>query len=393
LAEILRMGNSRSPGAAVVGTGFIGRVHVEALRRIGARVAGVLGSSAERTQAACRQFGLESAFESFDQILADPRVDVVHIATPNRWHFGQASRALRAGKHVLCEKPLAMTPQETAELVKLAQTSGLAAGVCYNVRFYPLCLEARQRVRAGALGTLWHVAGSYTQDWLLHETDFNWRVLRAEGGSLRAVADIGTHWLDLAQFITGLRVSAVCARLKTAHPTRMRPAGPAETFSGAASAPGREPVSILTEDCGAVLLEFESGQTGCLWVSQVTAGRKNRLFIEVAGRNAALAFDAQRPEELWVGRRDQPNELLERDPSIMSAAARAAADYPGGHAEGFPDTFKQLFRAFYAWVARGGQAPDAVPTFADGHHEARLCSAIERSHHERRWVSLDEVEP
>lgn len=378
--------------AAVVGTGFIGPVHLEALRRLGVPVAGVLGSTPEKSIAAAQRWGMRRGYASLEELLADDTVDVVHLTTPNRLHFEQAAAVLRAGKHVLCEKPLAMNSQETAELVRIAAASGKAAGVCYNVRYYPLNLEAAERVRRGDVGDLYHVNGSYVQDWLLQPTDFSWRVLEEEGGPLRAVADIGTHWLDLIQFITGRPIEGVCADLQTALPTRQRPTGNVETFSSKLGGPRpSEPTPITTDDYGSLLIRFAGGGRGVLWVSQVTAGRKNMIRYELAGSRAALAWESERPNELWIGHRDQPNEVLVRDPSLLTAGVRQHADYPGGHNEGFPDSFKQLFRSFYQAISEGTyQTAPAFPTFADGHREVQLCEAVMQSHRERRWVTLPE---
>lgn len=376
--------------AVVVGTGFIGPVHVEGLRRAGVHVAGIVGSSPEKSQLAAEQLGLPRGYATLDDVLSDPAVDSVHLATPNRLHFAQAAAVLRAGKHVLCEKPLAMTSYETADLVRIATESARAAGVAYNIRFYPLCHEAAARVADGSLGKILHVTGSYVQDWLLYDSDFNWRVLAEDGGNLRAVADIGTHWLDLVQFIVGRKVSAVCADLRTVHATRQRPGGGVETFSGKGSAPRKtEPIAVSTDDCGCVMLRFDNGANGCLWVSQTTAGRKNCLRFEIAGSQQSFAWNSEVPNELWIGHRDRPNEMLIRDPALMSASARAIASYPGGHNEGFPDTFKQLFRSFYGYVAAGDfTAPPPFPTFADGHREVLLCEAVLRSAREGRWVEV-----
>jgi predicted dehydrogenase len=293
-----------------------------------------------------------------------------------------------------------MDARESGELVRLAARSGLAAAVAYNIRYYPLCLEARERIARDGVGDVLHVTGSYVQDWLLRDTDFNWRVLAGEAGQLRAVADIGTHWLDLMQFITGLRIVAVCADLATVHRTRKRPAGSVQTFRGkldvinqpgrsASATPAVDEVPIDTEDAGGVLLEFENGARGTLWVSQTTAGRKNCLRFEIACAEQALSWNSERPDELWLGKRDDPNELLLRDPALLSSPARNACSYPGGHNEGFADTFKQLFREFYAYIAAGDfLAPPPFPTFADGHHEILLCEAILKSHRERRWVGV-----
>ena len=378
------------PGAAVIGTGFIGPVHVEALRRLGIPVVGLLGSRPERGQQAAERLGVPRAYASLDDLLADQAVAVVHITSPNDLHFEQARRSLEAGKHVICEKPLAITSAQTAELVSVAARSGRVAAVNYNVRYYPLAVEARERVRRGDLGEVLHVSGAYVQDWLLLESDFNWRVLAAQAGETRAIGDIGTHWLDLLQFIVGQPVQEVCADLATFLPVRQRPSGPVETFSGPLPAGSHsEPVAITTEDYGSVLLRFRGGARGCLTVSQMTAGRKNCLRYEIAGRSAALAWNSERAEELWIGHRNQANEVLSRDPALLTEAARRGTWYPGGHAEGFPDTFKALYAAVYADIRAGGpSATPSYPTFADGHQEALLCEAIARSSRTGSWVSL-----
>ncbi len=377
-------------GVAVVGAGFIGPVHVEALRRLGIRVTGILGVDEEESWAAAESLGLPKAYDSFEEVLADADAESVHLAVPNRLHFEMARAALGAGKHVICEKPLAMNSDESAELVELADRAELAAGVNYNIRFYPLNLEAADMVRRGDVGDVYSVCGSYVQDWLFYETDYNWRVLASEGGELRAVADIGTHWLDLVHAITGLEVEAVLADLKTVFPVRRRPTGEVETFTAKMEkAIETEPVTIDTEDYGCVVLRFRNGARGCLWCSQVTAGRKNCLRYEVAGAKCALAWDSQQPNELWIGHRDRPNESLVRDPALVSENVAPFTNFPGGHNEGFPDSFKQCFRAFYDYVATGDfSAPATFPTFADGHREIVLCEAILKSHREGRWVEL-----
>jgi predicted dehydrogenase len=381
-------------GAAVVGAGFMGGVHTEGLRRAGIEVVGALGVSAEETDGFVKAQGIPRGYASLDELLGDDAVQSVHIVTPNRLHHGMAKAVLEAGKHVFCEKPLAMNSQETAELVALAAAHPKqAAAVNYNLRFYPLNLEARERVRGGQLGEVYHVAGSYVQDWLLLETDYNWRVLAEEGGALRAVADIGTHWLDLVHAITGLEAEAVCADLMIVHPVRKRPRGEVETFSGKLGGQVEtEPVDITTEDYGAILIRFKGGARGTLWVSQVTAGRKNCLRYEIAAERAALEWISENPEVLWIGQRTGPNQLLMRDPSLLSATARGAVGVPGGHAEGYADTFKQHFRAFYGYVERGDfAATPPFATFKDGHREVVLCEAVLESNEKGGWVDVKGV--
>lgn len=377
-------------GVAVAGTGFIGPVHVEALKRLGVRITGILGSRPQKSEAARRSLGLPHAYLDYEEILSDDSVQAVHLAVPNVLHYDMARRALRAGKHVMCEKPLAMNATQAAELVRLAEETGLHAGVCYNIRFYPLNMEARERIQSGSVGKVFSVVGRYVQDWLLYDTDYNWRVLAEQGGALRSVSDIGTHWMDLITSMTGLHVEAVFADLRTVHVVRRRPIGEVETFSGAAADPeATVDVPITTDDSGCVILRFEGGAQGVMWVSQVTAGRKNALRWEIAGSNEALAWDSERPNELWIGHRGRPNEVLTRDPSLLGKLARGSTNYPGGHNEGFPDTFKQCFRAFYEAIDAGALPTDVLyPTFAEGHREIVLCDAIRESHLQRRWVDI-----
>lgn len=378
----------KSLGVAVVGTGFIGPVHVEALRRVGQNVVGILGSDIMKSRLAAEILGIPKAYGSYSDLLADPNVQVVHLASPNREHYDQCRLALAAGKHVVCEKPLAMDSRQTAELVQLAEAHPeLMTAVNYNIRFYPLVLDARERFRSGEVGELFHVTGSYLQDWLLHSTDFNWRVLAENGGALRAVADIGTHWIDTVCFITGAEVEAVCADLRTVHEIRTRPVGGSETFQRESPVAGTA-VPINTEDYGSILLRFRGGARGCLTVSQVTAGRKNCLRFDLAGSKCALAWDSEEPNEMSIGYRGRANERLIRDPSLLARSVMPYANYPGGHAEGFPDTFKQLYRAIYSDITSGKSAEPLYATFADGHREVLICEAILTSHREQRWVSV-----
>jgi predicted dehydrogenase len=377
--------------AAVIGTGFIGPAHVEALRRLGVEVVGLAGSSPERARPKAEALHIPRVYTDWRELVDDPSVNVVHITSPNYLHYPMAKAAIAARKHVVCEKPLAMNSRESAELLSLAEEAGIVHAVNYNIRFYPLCQEARARARRGDLGEVYIIRGSYLQDWLFYDTDWNWRLEPELGGSLRAVADIGTHWLDLTGFITGLRVQAVLADFRTFIPVRKKPARPVDTFAGKELRPEdyiEQP--IHTEDYATVLLTYENGAKGVMTVSQVSAGRKNRLAFEINGSRSSLAWDSERPNELWIGRRDGPNEVLMKDPSLLTPEARDFTGYPGGHNEGFPDTFKQLYRAVYRYIRAGDfAAPRDFPTFADGHEEILLCEAIERSAREKRWVEVE----
>lgn len=379
--------------AAVVGTGFIGPVHVEALRRAGVTVRGILGKSTEDSQVAAAALGLAVGYASYEDLLRDPEVQSVHLATPNRLHFPMAQAALEAGKHVVVEKPLAMNSAETAALVDVASRHpNQAAAVNYNIRFYPLMHHARDLVQSGAIGTVYAVRGGYVQDWLLFDTDWNWRLVPEDGGDLRAIGDIGTHWMDLIGFITGLSVERLVADLATMVPVRKQPRQAVATFKGKeADGPVEyDPVEIRTEDWGSVLFRYAGGARGAMTVSQVTAGRKNLLEFEISGSSGSIAWNSENPNELWLGHRQAPNELLIKDPSLLSPGARFYASQPGGHAEGFPDTFKQLYRAFYGYIAAGDfNAPRPFPTFAEGHHEVVLSEKILQSQREGRWIDVE----
>jgi predicted dehydrogenase len=368
--------------AGVVGTGFIGVVHVDALRRLGVEVTGIVGSTPER--AASKR--LAPAYESYEALLGDERVDVVHLTTPNHLHAEQVKAALAAGKHVVCEKPLALAAADSAELLALAERSGLVHCTNFNIRFYPLVQEARARTLRGELGDVWDVHGGYLQDWLLLETDWNWRLEPAKGGELRAVADIGSHWLDLVQFVSGLEVEQVFADLATTLPVRRRPAGEVETFA-AADDVERVEARMSTEDLAHILVRFRGGARGSCVVSQVSAGHKNAVRFEVDGSKASLAWDGEQPEALWLGRRDEPNGMLLRNPGLMSQASAATTHLPAGHAEGFADTFRELYRAVYRAVA-AGEPGDDYPSFRAGHVENVLGEAIAQSNREQRWVEV-----
>jgi predicted dehydrogenase len=375
--------------AAIVGTGFMATTHAESLRRLGVPILGVVGSSPERAADQAASVGLPLPYNSFEDMLDDDRVDAVHICSPNHLHHEQALGALRAGKHVVCEKPLAMTSAQAIELRDVADASALVHAVCFVNRFYPHGQEARARVESGEVGAVRLVTGAFLQDWLAKDTDWNWRLDPALGGSLRVVGDIGSHWLDLASFVIGQRVEAVMADLTTAIPTRYRPLdGPGATFSAAVGGP-TEATTIETEDMAGILLRFDGGARGVLTLSQVSPGRKARLSLEVSGSEASLHWRSENPEELWVGHRDQANQLLLRGSGSTSTRARVVNDYPAGHAQGYPDAFKAFHRTVYTAIAKGGPPalPD-YPTFDDGVEQALIGDAVAESSRDGKWVSV-----
>jgi predicted dehydrogenase len=372
--------------AGVIGTGFIGPVHIEALRRLGIQVVG-LCDLPDRVNGAAKKLGIPQPFSSYHDMLKSDGIDVVHITAPNRFHCQMALDTLAAGKHCICEKPLAMNTRETAEIVKRAKASKIVFAVNYNVRFYPAVLQLRQMVAKGDLGDIIHVNGSYMQDWLFKDTDYNWRLLPQEGGKLRAVADIGTHWMDTVSFILGARIRSVFADLGTWHKTRKRPLGEVETFAKADADRKYESYAVKTEDFANVLLAFSNGARGNLGVSQIAAGRKNSIRVEIYGSKQSAWWFSENPEVLHLGKRDGANETAIRGTAEFGEAA-GYSDYPPGHVEGFPDTFKMLFRSVYSAIAQGGNAEPLFATATDGHQEVAVCEAIMQSSKTKKWIQV-----
>ena len=374
---------------AVIGTGFMGRVHLEALRRMEfvdvAAIAGRELAPAERLGAG---YGVETVVDDYRQLLEDATIDAVHICTPNATHYQMAKNALLAGKHVLCEKPLSVSVEEAQELVTLAQKNSLRNCVCHNLRYYPMVQQIRRMREDGDLGDVLVVQGTYSQDWLLYETDWNWRIDAKAGGALRAMGDIGSHWFDMAEHLTGLRVRSLCADLQTFHSIRKRPKQNAETFGGKLlAADDVEDTPVQTEDFGAVLFRMGEGTRGAMTASQVSAGRKNHLSVEIYGTKSSVSWNQERPDELWIGQRNSPNQTIIKDPSLLKRAAASYADLPGGHSEGYDDTFKQIFRRFYASIAEP-ESPLEYPQMADGLRQMKIMEAELASHRNRRWIDL-----
>jgi predicted dehydrogenase len=374
----------------VVGTGFIGPAHIEALRRLpNVEVAGLCEVNIELATAKAQQLGIPKAYV-FEDLLKDESIQSVHICTPNFLHYSQSKAALLAGKHVICEKPLAKDLHEAEELVALAAQTGLVNAVHFNLRYYPLVRQMKTMREKGDLGDVYSILGSYLQDWLFYETDYNWRLEPDKSGASRAIADIGSHLMDVIEYITGLKTVEVMADFNTIHKTRKKPLKPVETYSGKMLQPeDYADVPINTEDHANVLLRFDNGNRGSVTVSQVSAGRKNQLKLEISGAKKTFAFNSESPNELWIGNRDGYNQSLMRDPSLAYPEASAIMSFPGGHNEGFPDTSKQMFKEVYAAIEAGKQPEKpSFPTFADGYRELLICERILESNIKQAWVKV-----
>ena len=377
--------------AAVFGTGFVGRVHLEGIRRLGfVQVYAIGESQKEKARALGEEFHVDKTASDYKLILDDPEVDVVHVCTPNALHFPMVSDALNAGKHVICEKPLSTSVENGLKLAELARQKKLRNCTFHNLRYYPMVQQMRRMREAGELGEILVVQGTYSQDWLLYDTDWNWRIDSKANGPSRCMADIGSHWCDMAEHVTGERITALCADLQTFHKNRKRPTRSIETFAGKTLRPeDYEQVPIETEDFGTMIFRMgtEGRIRGSMTASQVAAGRKNRLSIEIYGSKASVAWDQERPDELWVGNRNEPNRVLIKDPSLMREAARPYADLPGGHSEGYDDTFKQVFRRFYHSVMEPSAQPE-YPQFLDGVRQLVILEKELESSAKHGWVEV-----
>ncbi len=377
---------------AVIGTGFMGRVHSEAIRRLGnVEIAAVAGLTEDLAASLGREIGVERTTADYRTVLSDPEIEAVHICTPNALHYRIAKEAMKAGKHVLCEKPLTLSAAEARELVQIAKAAGVANCINHNLRYYPVVQHIRKMRENGELGDILVVQGTYSQDWLLYDTDWNWRIESKENGPLRAMGDIGSHWMDMIQHLTGLRITALCADLATFHKTRKRPKTAVETFAGKTLRPeDYDEVPIDTEDFGAVLVRMGDRARGAFTASQVNTGCKNRLQVEIYGTKAGVIWNQERPDELWIGQRNTPNQVIIKDPSLLADGARQFADLPGGHGEGYDDAHKQVFRRFYRKVADPA-APVEYPTFEDGLRGMLLLEKVLESSQKRAWVEVGEL--
>ncbi|MBV8808132.1 MAG: Gfo/Idh/MocA family oxidoreductase [Acidobacteriaceae bacterium] len=374
---------------AIAGTGFMGKVHTENVRRLpNVEVAAVVGSRPETARKFAEAMSIPIATDNLNEVLANKEIEAIHICTPNVNHYPMSLAAIEAGKAVLCEKPMTMDVEEARKLVDAAKAKNAVNCVQHNLRYYPSVQQMRQMVAHGDLGEILIVQGTYSQDWLLYDTDWNWRLDRKENGPLRVMGDIGSHWMDMIQHLTGLSISAVCADLAIFHKERKRPKGSVETFSGKkAVAQDYQSFPIDTEDFGAVLLHLGTRARGAFTVSQMSAGRKNRFAFEIFGTKAGVSWDQESPDTLWIGHRNEPNQIIVKDASLFYPEAGAFADLPGGHSEGYDDSHKQVFKRFYARVA-DPSAPVDYPTFEDGLRGMILLRSVAESAQKRAWVDV-----
>ena len=379
----------RKMRAGIIGIGFIGAVHVEQLRRLG-NVEVVALTDTVDAQSKADALHVPKGYADYREMIDAENLDCVHICTPNSTHFEVACYAMDKGVHVLCEKPLAVSQEEAEKLLAYAKEKKLIHAMNFNCRFYPMAYQMREMVKNGEMGDIFTIHGGYLQDWLFYDTDYNWRLEPALSGKSRAFADIGSHWIDVVEFITGLRVTEVMADFETFHKTRKKPKKVIETYSGMLLRPeDYEEVPIETEDYATVLFHFENGAHACCNITQVFAGRKNQMLVSIAGSKAAVHWDSEISNEIWVGHRDRDNGQMVKDPSILAPKARGVVSYPGGHVEGFPDTFKQNFKQIYRAIELGDASELDFASFADGLREVTLCEKILQSAKERRWVTVD----
>ena len=382
-------------GMGLVGPGFVGVQHIDAVRRLGfVDVVAIAASTEKSARAKADALGVPKAYGSYEQLIADPDVHVVHNTTPNFLHVPVIKAALARRKHVVSDKPLAMTANDARDLWRAAEQAGVVHAVTFNYRGNPLVQQAREMIAAGDVGPVHFIHGGYLQDWLIEATDFSWRLEPEKGGASSAVADIGSHWCDLVQHVAGQRIVEVLADLTTVIGTRMKPSGSVEAFAKGAG-DRREPFTMQSEDLATLLVRFDGGAKGAVNVGQVCAGHKNDLWFEINGARASLGWRQERQNELWIGRRESASGILPKDPSLLMPGARKYAHLPGGHQEAWADAFCNVMRDIYAFIADGRTMSDLRPpafaTFEDGYHAACIVDAVLESH--RRggaWTAVRE---
>jgi predicted dehydrogenase len=380
----------------IIGGGMMGNAHAAAVRRLGfVDVVAVAERDQETADKAGKMISIEKTYGDYRKMLEDDEIDVVHVLTPNKFHFQMSKDALEAGKNVICEKPLSMTFQQGRELLEAARKSGKCYELNHNMRYYPMVKQTREYIQSGDAGEIRLVNGAYLQDWLFLEQDYNWRVVAEEGGVSRAVADIGTHIMDMVQYVTGLKIVSVYADLTTFIPVRKKPKVEVATYMTADLGPDDyEEVNIDTEDHGSLMVKFSNGAKGVFMFAQVCAGRKNHIRFEIFGSKRSYAWCGEEPNQLWIGSREQSNSLFVKDPSIMAPGAAQYADMPCGLGEGYADTFMQSFKDFYTWVREEKKMDEEkvpFPTFKTGCQELAIVDAVLKSNEKNKWVDVPEV--
>ena len=377
----------------IVGAGFVGPHHVDAVRRLGyVDVVAVAGSSQASADKKAEALGAKRAYGSYEALLADPDVHVVHNATPNYLHYPVNAAAIAKGKHVVSDKPLAMTAAEAKTLLDAANKAGIVHAVTFNYRGNPLVQEARLRIARGEIGKPHFLVGWYLQDWLIKDTDYSWRLEPDKGGASSALGDIGSHWCDLAQHIGGVRITHVLGDITTTVPKRKKPKGSREAFQTGGANEQFDLVDIKVEDLASVLVRFDNGARGSFSVGQVCAGHKNDLILEICGPKGSIRWRQEHQNELWLGQRDKANEILQKDPALIDADARRYAHLPGGHQEAWADAFANLMRDIYGFIAEGKKPADAHPpafaTFEDGYRANCIVEAILQSAKQGSWTKV-----
>ncbi|MBN1300173.1 MAG: Gfo/Idh/MocA family oxidoreductase [Melioribacteraceae bacterium] len=379
----------------IIGSGFMGAAHTEALRRIGGvEITAVASDDEIARNLIADKYGISQRYSDWQEIINDPEIEVVHNCTPNYLHYEINKAAIESGKHIISEKPLTISVAQSEVLIKLLETSGVVNAVNFNYRFYPLIQHLKKTVDENELGSIYYIHGHYLQDWLYYDTDYNWRLEPELSGESRAVADIGSHWCDLIQFVTGKKITEVFANLITVHKTRKKPPGSIETFKGKEAETvdnNASEIEVKTEDAGSVMFRLENGTYGVFTVSQVSAGRKNNFMVNIDGSKKSISWNQENPNEMWIGYREKANEVLLKDPSLLKESAREYAHYPGGHPEGYPDGPKNMFHKIYGFI-RSGLDPRKVkpefPTFKDGHIENKIVESILKSSKDKTWIKV-----
>ncbi len=375
----------------IIGAGFVTTFHIDALRRLGfVDIVALCDTNREAAEKKAREFCVPRVYTSYEDLIGDPDIQVIHNCAPNNLHFEINAKAINQGKHVFSEKPLGMNRQEAHQMLELAKKHGIVHGVNFNYRMYPLVQDMKRRVLNGEIGEVRLVYGSYLQDWLFYDTDYNWRIEVEIGGETRAVGDIGSHWCDLLQTITGLKIVKVFADFATVIPVRKK-SKTVETFTKVKGMTSYEERKVYNEDWAVVILQLENGAKGVFYVSQVSAGRKCYLNIEIAGSEKTFYWNQEAGDQMWVGYRDQPNCIIIRDPEYLSEGAKQYAVSPGGHPEGWLDTFRNNIRAFYTFLIEGKNIEIEKPDFAtfyDGYDIACIVDAIVESAKTGRWVEI-----